>query len=863
MLNKILVGRYSLLKLLSSGTSTETYLAEDIHLPDRPQCIVKQLRTQSLDPDTLKVARQLFQTEARVLDVLGAHERIPRLLAHFEENQQFYIVQECIEGQDLAQELSSGLKWNESQAIACLQDVLPILQFVHQQNTIHRDINPQNLIRRSDSQAGTNRSSFALIGFGAVKEITTSTTIQQVHPTPIGAPGYIPVEQIMGKPRFSSDIYALGMTIIYALTGTLPGKFPEDPQSGEIMWRQGTQVSDRTAAILDKMVRAHFRDRYQNTNEVIDDLNSLSQGGFAATLGGGFSSGSNGASGSNGNSAPNQTIWQQYRTPITILAGLAVLITTASISYFVFKPKENPISPLGTSTSTPEPTPTDLTGFIQQGNQRLEAGRYRDALTDFEAALKLDPNSTDALSGKIQAQASLLNIERKYQEALTEFEKAISIQPNSASTWVGKGNAFSGLRQYDEALKAYDRATQIKPDYVLGWTGRGATFNSLLKYDEALVAYEQATKVKPDSASAWVGYGDTLRFKLKYQEAIASYDQAIAISQNYSYAWTGKGLALNGTGQSQDAIAATERATKIDPKSAYAWWAWGALLNQNGRHEGALAASEKSLSLDDKYIEAWKLKSNSLLKLRKLPEALAAAEEGVRLDPNNVDTLTSKAIALYELGKYDQALPIYQKVVQINPNLEFGWSNLSELLNQMKRFNEALTAADRALKVQPNTSGWNQRANALVGLQRHTEAIAAYDQVLKLKPDYHYAHIGKGNAFYRLQRYQDAVNSYDQALAIQPVDRKLQVESDRFATLNLKGNALAQLQKYNEALETYQKATEEKADFPEGWFNQGRMLSALQRYNEALAAYDKALALKPDYADAKVSRAEVAQRLGQ
>ncbi|NJL43570.1 MAG: serine/threonine protein kinase [Pseudanabaena sp. SU_2_4] len=341
MLNKILVGRYSLLKLLSSGTSTETYLAEDIHLPDRPQCIVKQLRTQSLDPDTLKLSRRLFQAEARVLDILGTNERIPRLLAHFEENQQFYIVQEFIEGHNLAQELSSGVRWNESQAIACLQDVLPILQFVHQQNAIHRDIKPQNLIRRSDSR-------FALIGFGVVKEIATGTTIQQQsYPTPIGAPGYIPVEQVMGKPRFSSDLYALGMTIVYALTGTPPGDLPEDPQSGEVMWRQLAQVSDRTAAILDKMVRSHYRDRYQNTNEVIDDLNSLSQGGFAAKLGGSFSSGSNGASGSNGNFAPNQTIWQQYRTPISILAGLAVLVTTTSISYFVFKPKDNPIPPIG------------------------------------------------------------------------------------------------------------------------------------------------------------------------------------------------------------------------------------------------------------------------------------------------------------------------------------------------------------------------------------------------------------------------------------------------------------------------------------------------------------------------------------
>jgi serine/threonine protein kinase len=101
MLNEILVGRYRILKQIGSGSGTETYLAEDIHLPDRPQCKVKLLKTQSLDPDTLMRARNLFLAEARVLDILGSHEQIPRLLAHFEENQQFYIIQEFIEGQDV------------------------------------------------------------------------------------------------------------------------------------------------------------------------------------------------------------------------------------------------------------------------------------------------------------------------------------------------------------------------------------------------------------------------------------------------------------------------------------------------------------------------------------------------------------------------------------------------------------------------------------------------------------------------------------------------------------------------------------------------------------------------------------------
>ncbi|WP_019501511.1 serine/threonine-protein kinase [Pseudanabaena sp. PCC 6802] len=866
MLNETLVGRYQILQHLSSGAFTETYLAEDIHLPDRPQCKVKWLKTESLTPEAIAIARNLFQSEARTLDILGTHSQIPNLLAHFEQNQQFYIVQEFMAGEGLDRELMSGARWNELQVIAFLREVLNILQFVHQHNVIHRNLKPKNLIRRSFD------GKFALIGFNGIEEIyAPATKLQsaqtQMHSTYSSkiqiSDGYVPLEQMAGNPGFSSDIYALGKIAIYALIGNPPNYLPTDSQTGEVIWRPGTLVSDRTAAIIDKIVRAHPRDRYQSASEVIADLNNPQRPVFAVqpNIDTGSTFNTITSKVSNALSRINwQQYWQRYQIPLSILAGVAVLATTASISYFAFKPKDNPT--VSNSTNSQETNPTNAQGFVERGNSRIEAGRYTDARADFDEAIRLDPNSVDAQFGKTLTQAFQLNLDRKYPEAIAEFDKLIALQPNSGLALVGKGNALFGQRQYDEALKAYDRATQVKPDLILGWTGRGLVLSNLKRYDEALAAYEQALKIKPDSTFALVSQGDTLRFKEQYQQAIPIYDKAIAINPNYGNAWIGKGFALNGLGQRQEAIAAIEQATKKAPNYAYTWWAWGTLLQEDGRHEGALAAAEKAISLDNQYADAWRLKANALLKLRKLPESIAAADEAVRLFPN-VDTLTSQANAIYESGQFAKALPIYQRVVQIDPNLEYGWSNLSELLNQMKRYNEALTAADRALKIAPNTSGWNQRANALVGLQRYQEAIAAYDRVIKLQPDYHYAFIGKGNALYRLQRYQEAIDSYDRALAIAPVDRKLKVESDRYATLNLKGNALAQLQRYEEALKTYQQATEIKADFPEGWHNQGRMQFALQRYDAALAAYNKALEIEPDFADAKAGREEVLRQLGQ
>src|SRR5919202_2712874 len=224
---KPLGGRYKIISQLGAGGFGQTFLAQDLHLPGHPQCVVKQLKPQVSDAKSLETARRLFDIEAQVLYQLGNHDQIPRLLAHFEDDQEFYLAQELIEGEPLSRELTGGVPWLEGQVIALLQDLLHVLAFVHQQNVIHRDIKPSNLIRRRKD------GRIVLIDFGAVKQVST----QLISPKPgrtnmtisIGTHGYMPKEQLGGSPRFSSDVYAVGMVGIQALT-EVPARFlGEDP----------------------------------------------------------------------------------------------------------------------------------------------------------------------------------------------------------------------------------------------------------------------------------------------------------------------------------------------------------------------------------------------------------------------------------------------------------------------------------------------------------------------------------------------------------------------------------------------------------------------------------------------------------
>lgn len=271
MESTILRGRYKITKLLGRGGFGETYLAEDGDRPGKPICVVKQLQVNSNSLSILKAAQRLFNNEAEVLYKLGSHEQIPQLLAHFEENNQFFLVQEFIDGHDLSEEINPSKRWNEQQIIVFLIDVLTILKFVHHENVIHRDIKPSNLIRRRRD------GKIFLIDFGVVKEIQMpATALTNSYPTiSVGTPGYVPNEQLGGKPRFSSDIYALGITAIQALTRLYPEQILENPQTGEILWRHQAQISDRLANILDLMVKSHFRDRYQTIDEVLADLENI------------------------------------------------------------------------------------------------------------------------------------------------------------------------------------------------------------------------------------------------------------------------------------------------------------------------------------------------------------------------------------------------------------------------------------------------------------------------------------------------------------------------------------------------------------------------------------------------------------
>ncbi|NEO26411.1 MAG: serine/threonine protein kinase, partial [Kamptonema sp. SIO4C4] len=219
---KLFRDRYLILRLLGRGGFGVTFLARDLTLPGKPFCVIKQLCPRVSEQKALDTARLRFKREAKILSALGNHSRIPMLLDYFVMEGDFYLIQEYVRGATLARLVRRQGCQSEVIVKRVLRETLELLDYVHSQGVIHRDVKPQNIILAQDRR-------LVLIDFGAVKEqliqIEESSSCKGVTTHFVGTVGFAPPEQFSLRPVYASDLYALGVTCLYLLTGKAPLDF--------------------------------------------------------------------------------------------------------------------------------------------------------------------------------------------------------------------------------------------------------------------------------------------------------------------------------------------------------------------------------------------------------------------------------------------------------------------------------------------------------------------------------------------------------------------------------------------------------------------------------------------------------------
>ncbi|MDY7013291.1 MAG: serine/threonine-protein kinase [Cyanobacteriota bacterium] len=269
--SRLLLGdRYRAIERISAGGIGRTFLGVDEGHPDKPSCAIKQVDLSLHGRDSDEQASRTFLKEATKLQELGQHPQIPKLLAYFEPagmpESMPVLVQEWIEGRTIAEE---GL-YGESEIYELLHQLLPVLHFIRDRDVIHRDINPNNLIRPHQKIPD---APLFLVDFSTAK-VTTKTTLAKTG-SAIGSAAYAAPEQLRLKATFASDIYSLGVTCIYLLTQIHPFELYSS-MDGIRVWPDflARPVSDRLRGIINKMTAEAVGRRYQSAAEVYQDLHA-------------------------------------------------------------------------------------------------------------------------------------------------------------------------------------------------------------------------------------------------------------------------------------------------------------------------------------------------------------------------------------------------------------------------------------------------------------------------------------------------------------------------------------------------------------------------------------------------------------
>ncbi|NJO31482.1 MAG: protein kinase [Richelia sp. SL_2_1] len=275
----LLRNRFRVIRVLSQeGAFGKTYLAQDSDKLNEP-CVLKQFAPRIEGKWALNKAVELFEKEAQLLQQLGEHPQIPKLLAYFEQDNCLYLVQQFIDGQNLLEELEKRREndiwlrcYNEKEIREFLLNLLPVLQFIHESGVVHRDIKPQNIIRRISPKE--LMGDLVLIDFGSSKQLQPKLKLKAG--TSIGSHGYCAIEQIRdGLAYPASDLFSIGATSFHLITGISPFQLWAEHGYGWMSrWEKylNYPLSDEFGDILDKLLKKDIEQRYQSAAEVIADL---------------------------------------------------------------------------------------------------------------------------------------------------------------------------------------------------------------------------------------------------------------------------------------------------------------------------------------------------------------------------------------------------------------------------------------------------------------------------------------------------------------------------------------------------------------------------------------------------------------
>ncbi|MBE9119003.1 tetratricopeptide repeat protein [Lusitaniella coriacea LEGE 07157] len=630
-MNQLLGDRYRVVKMLSSDIFGETYVAEDVQLPDRPKCAIKQLKLPSTNPKSLKLLRGVLRKKAESLKSLPVNPQIPHIIEYFEQGDSFYLVEELVKGRPFSEELIPGNPLSEDRTVSLLKEVLDILAIIHNAGLIHRGIKPANILRRHSDGC------LVLLGFGLFKEVSDRAMRSQgqsPRETFNGTGLYIPPEQYSEQAQFNSDIYALGAIGIQALTGytatelsTLLSMQGHQAENGG--WERGCSVSPACAKILNKMVCSNTQQRYQLVREVLEDLQRLERGKPLAV--------------------PSNKIVPIPRSPASGLVQQkrkrtkpkteAKAVRSLSWKHWGLVGLAV-VGGLGVLWYGKLPQRGLSQYFFKQGTSQEEGGNVKQALKSYQRALQFHGN--DARSyyriGLLQQE------EGNGVEALESLTRAVQLGSRSPQVYYQRGNLRFNLGDRAGAIADYNEALDKQPNYAEVYVNRGSVYGDLGDDRRAIADYTKALEINENLPAAYLNRCLSRSNVGDHPGAIADCTRAIDLRPTHTFAYENRGLARLRLEDYQGAIADFNTAIQLDPQDPNPYYNRGLVRQSLGDRAGAIADYTTALEISSQYVLAYYDRGIAYLQEGKRERAIADFKQTATL-----------CLELGRLGCYEDA----------------------------------------------------------------------------------------------------------------------------------------------------------------------------------------------------------------
>jgi len=395
------------------------------------------------------------------------------------------------------------------------------------------------------------------------------------------------------------------------------------------------------------------------------------------------------------------------------LGSLAILLATMS-----FVRNKDYASELSIWTLTAQEVPNSERAHYNLGWVLIGQERYKDAIPEFAAAIKIKPDYGDAHDN-----LGLCYIRQGDDAgAAVEFQRALQIDDKDFQSHYNLGCAYLDQSDWDGALAEFRAAVQYNPEYADAQASLGSTLLHFGEYARAVAPLEAAVKLDPKNTATWTDYGDTLVKLHRSLEAVTAYEKVVALGSAPAEIHKKLGVAYATAGQYARALIEDAAAVRLAADDAEAHYLYGSHLSANGQNDRAAAEFSAAIALQPNYPEAENSLGSVLLLLNRAPEAEAAYQEALRLKPDfseahyNLGTLyfkTSKLAGADAAARLTDAERELRRALQINPDYAEAHNNLGSVLVEQGRFNEALVHYGEALRINPDYTDAQHNRDAL------------------------------------------------------------------------------------------------------------------------------------------------------